>query len=130
MKTRIYTVHLLDNADPVLVKQGFSWPAFFLAVPWALFHRMWWVAAGFVVLQIGFAAAFAGAGFNDMQQAIVSFTLAIIIATSADALRAHSLAGRGYILADVVVEGNSERALKRFLEARPEVTAMLARSVV
>ena len=44
MKTRLYTVHLLDDASDdglVLVKEGFSWPAFFVAVPWALFHRMW-----------------------------------------------------------------------------------------
>ena len=126
MTTRIYTVHLLDNADPVLVKQGFNWPAFFFAVPWALFHRMWWVAAGFVVLQIVLAAIFVSAGLNDTQQAIVSFLLAIIIATSADALRTHALARRGYLLTEVVVEENSDRALRRFLEARPEVTARLA----
>jgi hypothetical protein len=130
MKTRIYTVHLLDNADPVLVKQGFSWPAFFLAVPWALFHRMWWVAAGFVVLQIILGVVFSEAGFNDMQQAIISFILAIIIATSADELRRYALTSRGYVLTDVVVEENSERALRRFLEARPEVAARLARTVL
>ena len=130
MKTRIYTVHLLDNADPVLVKQGFNWPAFFFAVPWALFHRMWWVAAGFVVLQIILGVVFSEAGFNDMQQAIISFILAIIIATSADELRRYALTSRGYVLTDVVVEENSERALRRFLEARPEVAARLARTVL
>lgn len=128
MKTRIYTVHLLDNADPVLVKQGFSWPAFFLAVPWALFHRMWWVAAAFVILQIALAAIFVAAGLSELQQGIVTLVVAIAIAAAADELRRYALNRRGYDFVDVVVEENRERALRRFLEVRPELAARLARA--
>jgi hypothetical protein len=126
MKKRIYTVHLLDSVDLVLVRQGFNWPAFFFAVPWALFHRMWGAAASFVVLQTVLAAIFVSDGLSGMQQAVLGFILSTIIATSADVLRAHALAGRGYILTEVVVEENSDRALRRFLEARQEVMAIPA----
>jgi len=130
MKTRIYTVHLHDNAEPVLIKQGFNWPAFFLAVPWALFHRMWWVAAALVVLQIVLAAIFITAGFSEPQQAIVSIIVAIAIATAGDELRRDALTRRGYRFADVVVEENTERALRRFLDARPELAARLAKATL
>jgi len=130
MKTRIYTVHLHDNAEPVLIKQGFNWPAFFLAVPWALFHRMWWVAAALVVLQIVLAAIFITAGFSEPQQAIVSIIVAIAIATAGDELRRDALTRRGYRFTDVVVEENTERALRRFLDARPELAARLAKATL
>jgi len=128
MKTRIYTVHLHDNADPVLVKQGFSWPAFFIAVPWALFHRMWWVAGFFVVLQMVLAALFVTTGMSEAQQAIVSLVVAISIASAADELRRNTLNRRGYRFADVIVEENQDRALRRFLDARPELAASLVRA--
>lgn len=127
MKTRLYTVHLQAGGDPVLVKQGFNWPAFFVAVPWALFHRMWWVAAVLVVLQIVLAAVFVSLGLSEVQQTIISLVLAIVIGFTADELRCLTLEGRGYSLADVIVEQNRDRALRRFLEARPELAATLAR---
>jgi len=130
MKTRIYTVHLHDTAEPVLVKQGFSWPAFFLAVPWALFHRMWWLAASLVVLQIVLAAVFLTAGMSEAQQAIVSLALAITIATAADELRRTTLERRGYAFADVVIEASKDRALRRFLDARPALASTLARAAL
>ena len=53
---RFYTAHVrhggLDpDRDLVLVKEGFSWPAFFFSVPWALLARLW-LAAFFLVLAI------------------------------------------------------------------------------
>ena len=43
---RVYTVHMrrpaLDpDADFRLVKEGFSWPAFFFSFLWALWSRLW-----------------------------------------------------------------------------------------
>ena len=47
---RFYTVHILPgDPDPgdsiVLVEEGFCWPAFLLSPLWALWHRLWLVAA-------------------------------------------------------------------------------------
>ena len=47
----VYTVHMRRPAlDPGtrlrLVKEGFSWPAFFFSFVWALWSRLWLVAAG------------------------------------------------------------------------------------
>lgn len=35
-------LYVLDGRDAVLVKQGFSWPAFFLGTLWAAVKRLWW----------------------------------------------------------------------------------------
>ena len=129
MKTRLYTVHLLDDVSDdglVLVKDGFNWPAFFVAVPWALFHRMWRVAAAFAALHILIGVLMAVMGFNEMQQGIVSLIVAVAIGFSADELRRWALNRRGYSFLDVVVEENFDRATQRFLDARPDLATRLA----
>ena len=50
MGVRFYSVHAqpwhpanaVHGADrAVLVKEGFSWPAFLITLPWLIWHRMW-----------------------------------------------------------------------------------------
>jgi hypothetical protein len=129
MRARLYTVHLLDETSDeslVLVKDGFSWPAFFLAIPWALFHRMWRVAAALVVLQIVIGVLMAFAGLSEMQQGTAWLVVALAIGFAADELRCGSLARRGYREADVVVGNDTDRATRRFLDAHPGVAIRLA----
>ena len=45
-RATIYTAHVRGRgreptSDVVLVKDGFSWPAFFFSLIWALWHRLW-----------------------------------------------------------------------------------------
>jgi hypothetical protein len=63
---RIYTVHMKRTGqgkknDPdqglVLIKEGFSWPAFFLSGLWALWHRMWFWAAIIIAANIALSLA-------------------------------------------------------------------------
>lgn len=129
MKTRLYTVHLHDALSDdglVLVKDGFSWPAFFIAVPWALFHRMWLVAGIFAGLHIAIGVTMAVASFSDLQQGIVSLVIAVAIGFGADEIRRWSLKRRGYSFEDVVIEENTDRATRRFLDAHPDITYRLA----
>ena len=37
--------------DAVFVKEGFSWPAFLIPMLWVIYHRMWWVLAGLILVQ-------------------------------------------------------------------------------
>ena len=129
MKTRLFTVHLLDNASDsglVLVKDGFSWPAFFMTLPWALFHRMWWIAGAFAALHIVVGLGMTAASFSYMQQGVVSFAIALAVGFSADELRCGHLRRRGFAFEDVVIAENSDRATRRFLDARPDIATRLA----
>jgi len=129
MKTRPYTVHLLEDASDdglVLVKEGFSWPAFFVAIPWALFHRMWWVAGALMALHIAMAILFKVTALGEAGQGVISFALAVAIGFAADELRRNVLTKRGYSLEDIVIEQNTDRATQRFLDARPDLAIRLA----
>lgn len=66
MRMRSYTLHLPADARPgesveldraVLVRDGFSWPAFAFTVLWFLFHRLWIAALVVLVGLVALAAA-------------------------------------------------------------------------
>ena len=129
MKTRLYTVHLLDDVSDVelvLIKEGFCWLSFFFAVPWALFHRMWWAAGAFAILQIVIVIMFKVTALTEAGQGLASFALALVIGFSADELRRNALTRQGYLHEDVVLEQNMDQATRRFLDARPELAIRMA----
>jgi hypothetical protein len=98
------------NADIVMradklafVKEGFSWPAFFVPALWLIFHRMWIelavVVVAFVVLQWAF-------GFDEWGREVfgwLSFALFTLFAFEANDLRSAALERRGYQLAGVAM---------------------------
>ncbi len=127
---KLFAVHLrrhgLDpDRDIVLIKEGFSWPAFFLSFVWALWHRMW-LAAGLIVL------AHAGISFgiylvrpDPLSQAVLSLGLAAIIGYLAADFRQTKLARQGFSLAGVVSGDDSDQAYRRFLDGEPALAAEL-----
>lgn len=46
-----------DLERAVFIKDGFSFPAFFLSIPWLLWQRLWLVLCGFLVLTIALELA-------------------------------------------------------------------------
>jgi hypothetical protein len=129
MKTRLYTVHLFEDAREdglVLVKEGFCWLAFFISIPWALFHRMWVVAGVFAFLQISLVIVFKVTTIMATGQGIALFALALAFGFLADELRRNTLTRQGYRLEEVVLEQNIDRATQRFLDARPELSIRMA----
>ena len=134
---RLYTAYLrttepsafFDDGGLTVVRDGFSWPAFLFAVPWALWHRMWWVAAALAALQVvlGFLPGLAGLG--QVAQGALSFGLALAIGFVAADLRDWSLINRGDAAVDVVLAENREMAEHRFLENRPQLAAGLAAAI-
>ena len=130
MKTRIYTVHLSYNNNDdglVIIKEGFCWLGFFISVPWALFHRMWSVAAIFAILQIALIIFCQLALLTLTAQVIVLFALSLVFGFLADELRRDFHERQGYQLEEVILEQNIDRATQRVLIARPELlTRMIA----
>jgi hypothetical protein len=113
-----------DNADIVaradklaFVKEGFSWPAFFVPALWLIFHRMWielaLVAVAFVVLQWAF-------GFDSQGKEIfgwVSLALVTLFAFEANDLRGAALERRGYQLAGVAMGKDQTEAELSFFRS-------------
>lgn len=128
---RIYTVHLgpaLPAGAPpraapeggardlVLVKEGFSWPAFFASVLWALYHRMWLTAALLLLASALVAAAAGALALDPAREAAVSLGYSALVGSFANDWRRASLAHRGYEEAGVVAAPALEAAEHRAFE--------------
>jgi hypothetical protein len=101
MATHIYTVHVPPALPPAeaaerasFIKDGVSWPAFFFALLWLLWHRMW--LALLLYLAFVLAVALIGAGLGDGAATIVAVLGQILFALEANNLRRWTLARRGW----------------------------------
>ena len=121
MSLRVYSVHELGDGDgePVLIKEGFSWPAFALAGLWALWHRLWLVALGLLLaegaLSFGLARLFEDAAV----QATVLLGVAALIGGFANDLHRWTLERRGYLMTGIVTGPGADEALARFMSQDP-----------
>ena len=127
---RVYTVHLrrhgLDaERDLVLVKEGFSWPAFVAGVLWALWHRLWLfalllaLAAGTIngIVYLTGADSFAGG--------VLSFALAVGAGWIGNDMRRRVLEKKGFAFVGVVTARNDDDAARRFLDNDPIVARQI-----
>jgi len=130
MRMRSYTLHLPADARPgesigleraLLVRDGFSWPAFAFSVLWFLYHRLWIAAlivlAGLMVLAgLGHAL-----GLPPGIATLVTLLASWLIGLEASSLRRWTLARRGWPARDAVMAATAEeaeaKALGRWLDA-------------
>lgn len=123
---RIYTVHLrregLDpDRDIVLVKEGFNWPALLLSLLWALWHGLWLVALGLLVLEVALGVAARLLGVAPWIETALATGLAVIFAFVANDLRRWTLRRRGFVQAGVIAGRNQDNAEVRLFERNPEL---------
>ena len=122
----IYTVHAppakSDQTAPdperfVFVRDGFSFWAFLLGPLWMLWHGLWLVLVGYLVLaaalQFGLRAAGAHSGLAFAAGAL----LALLVGFEAATLRRLTLARRRWKNIGIVVGDDLESAERRFFDA-------------
>jgi hypothetical protein len=129
---RVYTVHMRRPAlDPEtdfrLVKEGFSWPAFFFSFLWALWSRLWLVAAGLLALEVTIGAVLSLLDGDFWTQAALSLGVALLIGVFANDLKRSTLFRRGFLEAAVVTGNSIDDAERRFWDQRPQLAADLVR---
>lgn len=117
---RVFTVHVkADSPDPVLIKEGFSWPAFLFSVFWALWHRLWWVAAGLLaVLVVASAASGALLGSGGAHSA-VNLGVSAVIGFMANDIHRRVLERQGWTEDAVVLGRDRDAAEFRYLQHTP-----------
>ncbi|MCW5699501.1 MAG: DUF2628 domain-containing protein [Rhodospirillales bacterium] len=120
----MYTVHLrragLDpEHDIVLVKEGFCWPALFLSLLWALWHGLWLVALGLVLVEVALAWAVHLIGLDIFVEAVLSLVVYISFAFIANDLRRWALSRRGFLEVTVVGGRDTDSAEARLFERNP-----------
>lgn len=129
---RHYTVHLrrhgLDlDRDLVLVKEGFSWPAFFFSVLWALWHRLWLVAGIFFLVQLAMSLILAVWMPDPVAVIAMSVGTALILAYAANDLWRWALERLGFVETAVVAADDRDGAERRFLDGEPALAVDLRR---
>ena len=116
MKT--YTALLKPDAEPVLVKEGFSWGALLFGPVWLAAHRAWTAAAialaGYILIATVVPRPAA---------AILWIGLTLILGLTGNDLRSWALQHRGYLLLHVLAAGNRDDAFMRLMIQRPDLGA-------
>lgn len=114
----------LENA--VVVRDAFSWLAFLAPTLWFLYFRLWLAALlALLITPVVLALAhYAPVGSGVVLMVLLAVRL--FIGLEAGALRARSLRGRGYRLADAVVARNGAEAenlmFRRWLSQSADVS--------
>ena len=102
-----------------LVKEGFSWPAFFLGGIWALWMRLWWVAILFFALNAAAGYAVMLLGADELERAGFMVLLGVGFGLWTNDARRWTLGRRGFYETDVVTGTGFDDALRRCLDANP-----------
>lgn len=113
MGTKIYTVHTnawsaAPDGDAILIKEGFSLPAFLFGPLWALWHGMWRTAIVLLILSGVVSGTALVAGLADGAEFALSLGLQVAIGLWANDWRRHVLA-RGDILERGVISARRLR---------------------
>jgi len=127
MSLRVFTVHTppartkrWEALDPLpeLVKEGFSWPAFFFGIAWALYHRLWLPAAALIAISAVLGAALEEFNLGSVAASLTFFALAVLVGLMGNDWRRAALHRRGYGEDGVVTASDMETALRRYLDLR------------
>lgn len=111
-----WTAHIPPAGTPVLVREGFSWGAFFLGPLWLAVHRAWIAAA------LALAAGVLIAILLPLSLAGVTMTaLAIVLGFSAQDCRRWAMDHRGFTLTQVIAARSEPEALGILLARRPDL---------
>ena len=107
----------IDPARFAFVRDGFYWSAFFFAVLWMLWHRLWLVLVGYLIAAGAIIVAMSALGASTAAKVIVGLLLALLVGNEASTLRRWTLARRGWTQLGVVVADDRDLAERRFFDA-------------
>lgn len=101
----------------ILVKEGFCWPAFLFTIPWAVWQRLWLVAAGLLGISTITIVVLDWLGADQTVILISYFGIAILFGYHANDFRRNKLEQVGYLERAVVFGTTADAALWRYLTA-------------
>jgi len=123
---KIFSIHhkevdpaliLSEGLETRFVKEGISWTALILAPVWLIFHRMWLVLLGMIVLYGIFGFAAKAIGLDSVTSLGLVLIVNIIMALEGNNLRRWTLERAGYQEIGVVTGRSLEHCERRFFES-------------
>ena len=118
---RVYTVYEPSDigSNIVAIKEGFNWVAFIFSMPWALFNCLWLWLFGIVIANVFIGWVLIILGGDSIVQATAFLGLALIIGWTANDIKRHNLAKRGFKEAVVLLADTKEIAVSRYVAITP-----------
>ncbi len=113
---KIWTAHLRPDAEPILVREGFSWLALIFGPLWLAAYRAWIPAV--IVLAVDVMVSVL---VPTPLAFVLDAGLAVLVGLSAQDLRRWSIDSRGYLLTHVIAARDEAEALGRLLTGRPDL---------
>lgn len=107
-----------DGKGIVFVKDGFSWPAFFIPLFWMLWHRLWLPLVGYVGVVALIVLAGYGFSWPDNLTGGMGLLANLFVGLEGNNFRRRALAKRGFEEVADIVANDGEEASYRFFAAR------------
>lgn len=100
--------------DVVLIKEGFSWLAFFFSGLWFLYHKMW--KEFLVIIAINIAFFFLGKLISDFDKVLFESAFVFVIALNANYWLCEHLKKKHYEAAGLILGHNHVEAKLHFFQ--------------
>lgn len=118
---KTYVVYAKPEEDnplesAVFIREGFSFLAYILSFFWALYNRIWWLAAFCFVFSVGKHFMVSYEMISEKTDFVVTIAYLLIIGFQAHDWYGQELLRKGYILIGVVMASNLEDAQQRFFD--------------
>ena len=117
-----------DPEDPgqgvIFIKEGFCWPALFIPFLWMLYHRMWFVAAGYVAASLIVALVGQLLPLSEVVSELIVLGFGLIVALEGNDLRRWHLERKDYAHVATVAAPDLERAEHRYFANRRDFEAV------
>ncbi len=122
----VYTVHepplqpaqsSTDAERFVFVRDGLSFWAFLFAPLWMLWHRMWLMLLGYVVITTVVVSALAVLGASQTALLVIGLLISLLVGLEASTLRRFTLGRRGWKNVGIVSGDDLDDAERRFFTA-------------
>jgi hypothetical protein len=102
--------------DVILLKEGFSWLAFFFSIFWFLYHKMWKESFALLVVNFVFAALGTNAILSGFNKILVELLFTFVIALNANYWLVENLKTRGYEFVGLTFGDGCANAKMRFVK--------------
>jgi hypothetical protein len=121
---RVYTLHHPAGADvlkddPILVVEGFNWPAALLTSLWALWHGMWVIALLSALAAVGLQYGLDYLGANDAAQLAVTIGFSAVFGFCGNDWKRAKMSRRGYRLQGIIAAPDPDSARRRWFDLHP-----------
>lgn len=131
MSLKLYTVHAKSGLEtkyhsPVFIREGFNPLAFLFTFAWALYHRLWKLAALILAFQLAIELIAPEGLFSFASLCAMQIGFNILIGFHANDWLRVRLRQRGFIFTDIVAGDSLMRAEQRYFErytTQPSVSA-------